>query len=208
MLERLRDAVRFSPLYPAVRAVDERVDLVSWRLRGRPAPAPHLVKQRAVLATQARFSLPTLVETGTFLGNMLGAVRHRFERVVSIEVDPGLHSFAARRFAGKPGVTLLLGDSAELLPRVLAELDRPALFWLDAHPRRARDWARGTPIVSELAAVLAHGVDGHVVLVDDAHLFDGRHAAPPLAEVEALVRGAHPGWTIEVEDDVIRAHAP
>jgi hypothetical protein len=54
---------------------------------------------------------------------------------------------------------------------VLASLDSPTLFWLDAHPctdRAARSTA--IPLLAELAAIAEHPVNNHAVLIDDMRL--------------------------------------
>jgi hypothetical protein len=83
------------------------------------------------------------------------------------------------------------GDSASVLPRILDGLDEPALFWLDAHPstdRTARD--APIPLRAELAAIAAHPVAGHVVLIDDLQ-YAGTAGYPALDEL------ALPGYRFE-----------
>jgi hypothetical protein len=97
------------------------------------------------------------------------------------------------------------GDSTDVLPRILAELREPALFWLDAHVSTTRS-ARGTlasPAREELELILAHPVPGHVVLVDDARLLTGEDGWPSVDELRALV-AAKPGLRFEVSDDIVR----
>ena len=48
-----------------------------WSLRGRPLPAPPIVKQHILKQYQDRFQLRTLVETGTFTGETVEALRGR-----------------------------------------------------------------------------------------------------------------------------------
>jgi hypothetical protein len=198
---------RFS-MHPAVRPFTEWRIGVQWRMAGRPVPPPPPVKQAIVKEYQRRFHLRTLVETGTFAGEMIAAVHDRFERVVSIELDRGWHARAVERFRGLRHVTLLHGDSGTKLPEVLATLDRPALFWLDAHysgPITARG-ALDSPIVEELAAIRAHPVAGHVVLIDDMRDFNGTGGYPTVAELAQWIRGVDPRATVEVRDDILRWH--
>jgi hypothetical protein len=198
---------RFSML-PAVRPFTERRIVWQWRMAGRPVPPPPPVKHAIVKAYQRRFNLHVLVETGTFAGGMIDAALPFFDRITSIELDPTWHARAVERFRDAPRVTLLEGDSGARLSDVLATLGEPALFWLDAHysgPVTARG-AVDSPIVQELAAIRAHRVAGHVVLIDDMRVFDGTGGYPTVPELVQWIRDADPGGTVEVEDDILRWH--
>jgi hypothetical protein len=150
------------------------------------------------------------VETGTYNGGLIHATARRFSRIVSIELDEGLHGRAQEMFARLEHVTLLHGDSGVLLPRVVQTLTEPTLFWLDAHySGPGTGTARGvqdTPIVKELDCILAHPVRGHVVLIDDAREFAGANDYPTLAELAREVRARRPEWSLTVEHDIIRLH--
>jgi hypothetical protein len=179
-----------------------------WVAAGRPAPAPSAVK-RAVLREYAdRFGLRTLVETGTYRGGTIAALRNRFARIYSVELDDALYERAGARFAGMANVTLLHGDSADVLPTLLPRLTEPALFWLDGHysgPGTAKG-RKETPIVEEIRAVLAHPIPGHVILIDDARVFGTWPDYPTVEEFRALVATNRPGLIFDLEDDIIRIH--
>lgn len=198
---------RFS-MHPAVRPLNDRRIVLQWRLAGRPIPPPPPVKESIVKDYQRRFGPRVFVETGTFAGGMIDAVRDRFERIFSIELDPGWHARAVERFRACPHVTLLRGDSGVRLQEVLDSLRQPALFWLDAHysgPVTARG-AVDSPIVRELATIRAHPVAGHVVLIDDMRDFKGTDGYPTIDELVRWIRDADPGGVVEVHDDILRWH--
>jgi hypothetical protein len=185
----------------------ERKAVAEWAASGRSVPAPHLVKQSIVRHYARRFGLRTLVETGTYLGDMVEAMQHTFTRIYSVELDRDLHERAQARFAGREHIHLLQGDSGAVLLTVLQKLREPTLFWLDGH------WSGGitakgekeTPIVAECEAVLSHPVRGHVILIDDARCFTGENDYPTVAEMRALCE-RHAAVTFEVDADVIRVH--
>ena len=79
-------------MHPAVRPFTQRRIVLQWRLAGRPMPPPPHVKQAIVKQYQRRFGLRVPIETGTFAGGMIEAVLARFDRIVSIELDPGWHA--------------------------------------------------------------------------------------------------------------------
>jgi hypothetical protein len=179
-----------------------------WRKSGSPAPPPPILKQQVVRSYAARFGLPTLVETGTFKGDMIYAVERHFGEIHSIELGRELFEAARLRFAAFDHVHLHLGDSATVLPELLHSLPAPILFWLDGHFSEGIT-ARGgkdTPIVEELGAIFRHNSAAHVILIDDARLFTGAGDYPSLEELRRLVMGWSPGMQLEVADDIIRLH--
>ena len=179
-----------------------------WIAQGRPLPPPSSVKHEIIRAYAKRFAPPTFVETGTYLGSTVAAVRDRFRRVYSIELDEALYARARQRFRHLRHVTILHGDSGEVLPGLLTRIDGACLFWLDAHfsGGSTAKGARETPIVQEIEAILAHPVKGHVILVDDGRGFGVCPDFPTLEELRRLVTARDPRLAFEVADDVIRIH--
>jgi hypothetical protein len=191
---------------PALIDLTRRRVAFEWRMRGRPLPPPHVVKQLAILRYQRSRRFHTFVETGTFTGEMVAAMRPYFRRIISIEMAPDIHRQAVSRFEGEPHIELLLGDSADVLPRVLEQIRDPALFWLDGH-FMGENTARGaedSPVRTELSALLSHPVDRHLVLIDDARLFTGTAGYPTIEELRGWIARARPGSRVQVEDDIIR----
>ncbi|MEZ5102644.1 MAG: hypothetical protein R3C15_23180 [Thermoleophilia bacterium] len=135
----------------------ERAALRRWEAGGRSGPPPAMAKRALLVETGRAYGLRCLVETGTYLGDTVEAMRSTFERVVSVELSQPLHERAGRRFAGVANVTLLQGDSGDVLTELVPTLREPCLFWLDGH-YSAGFTALGeleTPIVKELEAVFA-----------------------------------------------------
>ena len=191
---------------PTLIALTRARITLQWRLRGSTAPPPHIVNQGILLRYQERRRFRTFIETGTFTGEMVAAMRPHFDRLISIEMAPAIYEGTKRRFAGDSRVQLLLGDSGVLLPQVLAALDHPALFWLDGH-YMGGGTARAdldSPVQRELAALLRHPTRGHLVLIDDARLFTGTEGYPTFDDLRALVVRERPGSRVELEADIIR----
>jgi len=208
---RIRHGLRSLPvLGPALQASTRRRRIKEWQAEGKPVPPVHEVKQACVIDHRQRFDCRVLIETGTYHGDMVEAVRRHFDRVVSIELGADLHAAAVRRFRRASNVEFLLGDSAEVLPQVLRDLREPAVFWLDGHFSMG-ETARGlllTPVARELEVILAHPVKGHVLLIDDAREFvAGSEDYPTLDTIKAWVSDAGPAWTMDVADDIIRITA-
>lgn len=116
----------------------------------------------------------SFIETGTYLGNTTQAMRTIFDRVISIELSDELHAAAHERFKGDSGVTLIRGDSANMIGEALActKNTRP-LIWLDAHWSGGNTAKAGanTPILAEIKGIQQAGVTDTVILVDDVSYF-------------------------------------
>jgi hypothetical protein len=174
-------------------------------MRGRPIRSPHLLKQRTVREYGLRYGLKTLVETGTYHGEMVSAMKPRFEQIFSIEQDPELAQRAVSKFARYPHIHILQGDSQKILPELVNSLTRPALFWLDAG---YYGWAGAQGDVQrlgvELDAILTHRQMGHVVLMDDARGLNGQNGAPTLAGLTSQIESRFPEMKVEVAYDILR----
>lgn len=164
--------------------------------------------QDLILALQARMGLGQFVETGTFRGDTAAWAAGHFRHVVTIELSPEYHAAAAARFRGHEGIRALQGDSATRIREVVAALEKPALFWLDAHWSGLDTAGREAecPLLAEVAAINASPL-GHVVLVDDARLFCAPpprpHRAeqwPDLAATTAALAAAGRRHVVLVED--------
>lgn len=175
-----------------------------WQRRGCPIPPPHSVK-RDLLRVYARdYGLRTLVETGTYNADTVRGVRRHFDRIISIELDPTLHARALRRCRRQKNAELLLGDSGQLIKDVVARLDAPALFWLDAHysgPGTARHEI-DTPILAELTTVLS-AESSHVILIDDLREFAAHSPDYPQLELIEQLATQH-GYVTAAALDILR----
>ena len=180
-----------------------------WQQAGKPVPAPHRAKQLALKNAAQQFGLRVLVETGTFRGDMIQAMRNDFDRIYSIELSELYYRKALRRFAGDNSIVLVHGDSGVEIQRIVNELGEPALFWLDGH-YSGGDTARGdedTPVLAELKHVLTADV-AHVAVVDDARCFGVDAGYPDLDTLTGFVKQIRPDVAVSVEDDIIRVLPP
>lgn len=199
-------------LYDIVTDKRHKKELLKWVENNRPCPPPHLIKQSVVKDYARRFSIKTLVETGTYLGFMIRATRDIFSRIYSIELDEVLYQRAAKKFSKYKHVKMLQGDSGEVLKNLMGNLSGACLFWLDAHHSSGATFTTGkgkklTPIVSELEHILhQENADDHVILIDDAREFTGENDYPTLQELEKLVKTIKPQFVMSVQDDIIRIH--
>ena len=210
MKRRFKQILRETPLYhpySRLRWHLRRARQVSdWKRAGRPAPPPDLVKERIIRSYRRQFDLRILVETGTYMGDMIAAMKNDFDHIYSIELSEQLHEKARQRFAGCERIHLLHGDSGVELGKLIGQLGGPTLFWLDGHYSGGIT-AKGdkeTPIHEELLHVLGDTEADHVILVDDARCFGNRTDYPTIEQLAELVASKRPNAVLTVEDDIIR----
>lgn len=73
--------------------------------------SPHIVKQLTIIEYQETYKYNILVETGTYLGDMVAAQKSRFSNIYSIELGVDLYKKAKARFKNDKNVIILHGDS-------------------------------------------------------------------------------------------------
>ena len=56
-----------------------------WIKNGCSVPPPHFVKQNTIREYQKKYGYKTLIETGTYLGDMVDAPQKQFKTIISIE---------------------------------------------------------------------------------------------------------------------------
>jgi len=204
ILKAFRRLLQRTPFYGAYKAAGHYPDYWYWILRGRPERSPHLLKQKVVREYGERFKLTTLVETGTYYGEMVTAMKHRFERIFSIEFVPELAERAQRKFSRDRHIKIFCGDSRVVMPEVLALLNRPALFWLDAGyygwVGKQGDQQR---LSAELEMILSHPFP-HIILLDDARGLTGLGGIPSVADVKRHIESKFPTRQVEVQHDIMR----
>lgn len=157
-------------------------------------PSPR-VKARALRRHARQFGLSIFVETGTYHGDTVAAIAEQFDQCFTVELSPELWQSAALRLAPQKNVLCLHGDSSAVLPEILRQIGAPALFWLDAHASGGDTIDTGrNPLLDELAAIYAHNIKRHVILIDDAR---GQ-------QVTTVTAAVPPTYRAIVRNDIIR----
>jgi hypothetical protein len=125
--------------------------------------------------------IKTFVETGTRYGRTLNNVSHLFKRCHTIEINEyfytrtkdGLHHERFPNISDRENITFHLGDSAKILPKLLAELNEPLFIFLDAHfMSKSPNPTRGevdVPLYEEIDAIIRHPFPD-IIVVDDVHI--------------------------------------
>ncbi|MCZ7667771.1 MAG: hypothetical protein M5U34_11425 [Chloroflexi bacterium] len=93
------------------RAVVKQTIVFQWQKKGKPNPPPHVVKQRTLRAYAQTYGLKILVETGTYFGDMVEAMKTDFDKIYSIELSEEFYRQAKLRFKDAAHVEIIQGDS-------------------------------------------------------------------------------------------------
>ena len=171
-------------------------------------PPPERIKHEVVKTYAKNFLISIFVETGTYEGEMVNAIRKIFETIYSIELDYELYNSAKEKFSKYNQISIIQGDSSKILPLILSKIDQPCLFWLDAHYSGGFT-SKGeieTPILTELSHILNNSKFDHVILIDDARCFIGLNDYPTLKELKKLISKKRPNYSFIVKEDIIRIH--
>jgi hypothetical protein len=195
----------FKNIFKKKAVINHKEQLAEWEKNGRPLPPPHIVKQMAIEEFRGKFQINILVETGTYLGDMVEAQLTKFKKIYSIELSQKLFNRAKKRFKDQSHVTILQGDSGVVLYKLINEINEPALFWLDGHYSGGitAKAEKECPVPEELERILKSSLS-HIVLIDDARLFNGTQDYPTIEEIKNMIEKSGNSYSLEVKDDIIR----
>lgn len=176
-------------------------------IQGKYALPPQSVKL-AVIRQNIPYPPPRVfIETGTYYGDTVAAVKDMYANVISIEVDETLYKKACQRFVSDKNVRIVQGDCVRELSTILTMLHEPAVFWLDGH-YSGGETGKGEiedPILISLNQIAAHPAQQHVIFIDDARTFDGREGRPDISDVFNEIKKIDSRYIIRVQNDIIVA---
>jgi hypothetical protein len=130
------------------------------------------------------YNVSVLFETGAFKGN---GIRHAleagFEKVISTEIMDEFVELNQNQFRQYKNVTILKGNSSELLDKHIFQIKENTFFWLDAHYPGADgglldynsdfDDSIKYPLENELRIIKKHRpTKEDVILIDDLRLYE------------------------------------
>ena len=209
VLGMFKDYLKQTKAYPLLRFLKSYLEAALWVFRNKQRVSPPVLLKRAVIKRFARkFSPQVFIETGTYLGDTVAFVRNSFKEIHSIELGKELASAAQKRFSKRKNIHIHQGDSSKILPKVLAVVPGPYLFWLDAH-YSAGDTVgddKHLPLVAEIKTILDHWIPGSVVLIDDARLMGKQKGYPSFERIKKLIQSSGHNLKIEQNLDIIRIY--
>lgn len=179
------------------------------------------LKSSLLQELQSAFKIDTFVETGTYLGNTTIKAAKLFNQTHTIELSSELYMKAFDRLKSCENVTVHLGDSKDILYRIVPCLrNECVLFYLDGH-YSGHVTERGslpTPLIEELKAIAQMQTTRAILLIDDIRLFQdtcfpekvrsldlGLNAYPCLQEIVKAILEIHPNYAICFMGDALLA---
>jgi hypothetical protein len=162
---------------------------------------PPRAKRRHLLRLFHEREHECFVEAGTDLGDTVAFFLPHAERIVSVELDHVLWRRANERFADDPKVEIVHGDAEQEVPRILEELGRAALVWLDGHysgegTSQGQHYEPAVAILERLGEMAVPA--GTTIVVDDLRLFGRLREFPLLESLTSTARAAWPDAQIYV----------
>jgi hypothetical protein len=187
------------------RILNEYVIFNEWLRNDCVGLPPHVFKQNIIFEFQKKYGYETLIETGTYKGDMVEAQKKYFNKIYSIELSIKLYRMAKKRFRKDKNIEIIQGDSGKVLSSIVGKLTKPAIFWLDGH-YSAGMTAKGDkecPIFEELEAIFNAKTFNHILLIDDARCFTGQGDYPTIEELTQFVSLKNPAYNFEIKKDII-----
>lgn len=175
-----------------------------WLKDGKGFPPSHLSKQQHLRKWASANNLKVLIETGTYLGDMVFAMQDDFRKIISIELADVFYRKAVVRFNKQSHIEIMHGDSGKVLRDIIPAIKENALIWLDGHYSGGMT-AKGEkecPVYEELHHVFASPFN-HTILIDDARLFIGKNDYPTIEELKQFVASEKPAYHFLLENDAI-----
>lgn len=153
------------------------------------------------------------VETGTHLGDSAAKLREWVDEVWTVELSSEYVGRARQRHPDLENVHFLQGSSEQVLRVLAPTLERPVLYWLDAH--WCEDDTAGAdaqcPLLEEIAAIdQSPSAQASVILIDDARFFLGcpwptyrREDWPTFMQVADTLRSRHQRYVTTLQDVIV-----
>lgn len=172
-------------------------------------------KRKIIINISKKYNcLDVFLETGTYTGDTIAYMKNYFSKLISIELSKELAVNAKRRFVSENKIQIIQGDSAKQLSSILAAIDTAVVFWLDGHYSSEFQLGnqyivtgrgeKDTPIIEELIQISKHPVKNHIILIDDARLFNGQNDYPTKQKIKTFVQKYLQDHTFSIKKDIIR----
>lgn len=160
-----------------------------------------------------RKDITTFIETGALKGEgVQAAVDAGFLKIFSIEFYEPRFNRCVARFKNNCNVSMLRGNSPDVLKDMLPGINERVLFWLDAHygikpeTNNPIPLTETQPLLQELETIKAHPIKNHTILIDDVRIMNGKAANWHHISVEEVVsklKEINPEYTITFIDSSV-----
>lgn len=112
------------------------------------------------LKLKEKYSIATILETGTCVGGSTKWFAENFEKVSTVEIMEQYRNIALERCKGLKNITSYLGNSVANLTVMLSPCDNKTILFLDSH------WNQHFPLIEELQIIKNSGLKPCIVVHD------------------------------------------
>jgi hypothetical protein len=142
------------------------------------------ISEHDISGLKDKHNLKSYVETGTGIGECLSyAEGFDFDEYHSIEIYEKIHKDAVEKFSHNNKIKIHLGNSYDILPKILPKIEGNTLFWLDAHFPGVDfhyesfgsevDKNKNLPLENELITIKDNfDTKNSVILIDDLRIYE------------------------------------
>lgn len=154
---------------------------------------------------------PIFIESGSYCGDGIkAALDAGFKKIISIELSE-YYFIICREMFHQENVFLYKGDSIDVLPKILKDINEKCTFWLDGHymsDPRTGNGIMPVPLWEELKNIDKHPIKEHIILIDDIRLLrnhDAEFKNVPynVCDVENFIYSINPNYKIHYEDGCV-----
>ena len=165
-----------------------------------------------VLEITSIFDLTDFIETGTYSGNTALEAALHFNKVVTIENSETYYNEVIDKHGKVHNIEFVFGDSRTVLKKIIPNLDKPAVFWLDGHWCGGESYGKQDqcPLIDEIE-IINSSDHAHFLFIDDARLF---MSPPPIPNeikqwpnisevIYSISAGLHDYYIVIFEDVIV-----
>jgi hypothetical protein len=169
-----------------------------------------------------RCGLTSFAETGLYKGDGLKyAAGFSFTTLVSIDIESEWYELGLKMFKDDYRVHLLLGDTSSSMEEIIAVLDGPTLWWLDAHlpeshiisgrpvfdGNKKYGGVTTFPLESELRSIgELRDFSGDVFIIDDLRIYEDADYRWGPWKKEEKAKYTDPGSSSFIDDILGETH--
>lgn len=199
------NGLRNSKIYYIFDFIRNIPNIIKFIKKGFAGPMPPPLKRIVIKQYLENYKLSIFIETGTLMGDTTIVVARTGAICYTIELSEKYYNLSKKKLKKFKNVHIFHGNSRDILPNILTNLNQPALFYLDAH-FSGNDTANSqNPIYDELNFILSHKINKHVILIDDARLFNGTDSYPEIEQIYNLINKHFKNlYSVEISCDIIR----